>query len=344
MDLAILSAIIVVALALFFAITNGFNDSASQVATIIASRSLSPTVALLIAAMSNFIGAYFLGTAVVKTIVKDIVNISVLNKDSSDIIVIISALIGAISWNIITWYFGIPSSSSHSLIGGMVGAFIVGWGFGPVYWGKVLEIILIMIVSPLIGFLIAYILSRALWNFSQWATPKVNETFKKLQIFSLVAQGVSHGTNDGQKTMGIIIFSLVLLGFYKNSAGTGDGSMIIPAWVIWASSLAMFFGTITGGWRIIKKLGSGLYKIRPMHGFVSQTASSAIIYISSVLGFPISTTQVISSSVVGAGAATRIKMIRWQVAKEMAIAWLITIPFSAMIAGATLYILDKIFK
>jgi len=342
MELAIISAIIVVALALFFAITNGFNDSASQVATIIASRSLSPTVALLIAATSNFIGAYFLGTAVVKTIVKDMVNISVLNKDSSDIIVIISALIGAISWNIITWYFGIPSSSSHSLIGGMAGAFIVGWGLESIYWGKVFEIILIMVVSPLIGFLIAYILSRAIWNFSQWATPKVNGTFKKLQIFSLVAQGISHGTNDAQKTMGIITFSLILLGLYKTSAG--NESIVIPAWVIWTTSIAMFFGTITGGWRIIKKLGSSLYKIKPMHGFVSQTVSSAIIYISSVLGFPISTTQVISSSIVGAGAATRIKKIRWQVAKEMAIAWLITIPFSAMMAGAILYILDKIFK
>jgi PiT family inorganic phosphate transporter len=342
MELAILSAIIVVALALFFALTNGFNDSASQVAATITSRSISPMAALLIAATSNFFGAYFLGTAVVKTMVKDIVNIEALNKDSLSVVVIISALVGAISWNIITWYFGIPSSSSHSLIGGMVGAFIVGWGFSPIYWGKVFEIILIMIISPLIGFLMAYILSRAMWNFSQWVNPKVNEVFKKLQIFSLVAQGISHGTNDAQKTMGIITFSLVLLGFYKTTST--DGSLVIPLWITLTSSLAMFLGTITGGWRIIKKLGSGLYKIRPLHGFVSQTASSAIIYLSSILGFPISTSQVISSSVIGAGAAIRIKMIRWQVAKEMAIAWMITIPFSAMIAGATLYVLDKIFK
>lgn len=340
MDMTILIASVVVVLALFFDFTNGFHDSANQVATVITSHALSPEVALLSAAAANFIGAYFLGTAVAETIGKGIVDPTKMVGLSGSV-VIISALIGAILWNLITWYFGIPSSSSHSLIGGLIGAFFFGWGPQPINWNKVWHIILIMVASPFVGLIITYIFTRLTLVFSQWSTPKANGVFKKLQIVSLITQALAHGTNDAQKTMGVVVFALILLGLYKPAP---QGHIVVPHWVVISCSMAMAFGTALGGWRIIKTLGSGLYKIRPIHGFASQTASTLIIYFTAVLGFPISTTQVISSSVMGAGAAFRPKMIRWQVAQDMAVAWLITIPASGLIAGLIFFILHKIFK
>ncbi|MFA5779443.1 MAG: inorganic phosphate transporter [Elusimicrobiota bacterium] len=338
MDTSILIAGVVVVLALFFDFTNGFHDSANQVATVIASRTLSPEVALISAAVANFIGAYFLGTAVAETIGKGIVDPTKMVGISGSV-VIISALVGAILWNLITWYFGIPSSSSHSLIGGLIGAFFFGWGPQPINWSKVWHIILIMIASPFVGLIITYIFTRLTLVFSQWSSPKANVVFKKLQIVSSITQALSHGTNDAQKTMGVIVFALIILGLYKPP----EGHIIIPHWIVISCSIAMCLGTAIGGWRIIKTLGSGLYKIRPIHGFASQTASTLIIYFTAMFGYPISTTQVISSSVMGAGAAFRPKMIRWQVAQDMAVAWLITIPASGLIAGLMFFVLKKVF-
>lgn len=339
MDTVLLLSIIVTAFALFFDFTNGFHDSANQVATVIASRTMSPGPALILTAAANFIGAYFLGTAVAETIGKGIVDPRLLQTGTIGVIVIISALVGAILWNLITWYFGIPSSSSHALIGGLIGAFFFGWGPEPINWQKVWQIILIMIVSPFIGLIIAYIFTRFTLFFSQWATPKANKVFKKLQIGTLITQALAHGTNDAQKTMGVITFTLIILGLYKPS---GE-SISVPHWVVVSCALAMAFGTVTGGWRIIKTLGAGLYRVGPIHSFTSQTASTMIIYLTAVFGFPISTTQIISSSVMGAGVAFRPKMIRWGVAQDMAVAWLITIPASGLIAGTTFFILNKIF-
>lgn len=339
MEPVLIIAILIVAIALFFDFTNGFNDSANQVATVIFSRALNPVPALLIAAISNFAGAYFLGTAVAKTIGAGIVDPRILSDGGSGIIVIFSALIGATLWNLSTWYFGIPSSSSHALIGGLIGAFLFGWGPDPINWQKVWQIVVVMIASPIVGFIITYIFTQLTLVFSQWSTPKINKIFKNLQILSLITQSLSHGTNDAQKTMGVIVLALIILGLYVPSAE----SLIIPTWVIASCAGAMALGTMIGGRRIIKKLGSGLYKVRPIHGFASQTASSLIIYLTALFGFPISTTQVISSSVMGAGAAFRPKMIRWQVAKDMVFVWFITIPISGLTAGLTYLILDGIF-
>ena len=340
MDTTILIAAIIVFLALFFDFTNGFHDSANQVATVITSRALSPEVALLSAAAANFIGAYFLGTAVAETIGKGIVDPRLLQTAANGSIVVIAALFGAIVWNLITWYFGIPSSSSHSLIGGLIGAFLFGWGPDPINWIKVWHIVLIMIASPFVGLIITFLFTRLTLVFSQWSSPKANEVFKKLQILSSITQALSHGTNDAQKTMGVIVFALILLKLYTPPV---VGHIPVPHWVVISCSLAMACGTAIGGWRIIKTLGAGLYKIRPIHGFASQTAATVIIYVTAVFGFPISTTQVISSSVMGAGAAFRPKMVRWQVAQDMAVAWLITIPASGIIAGLLFFILNKIF-
>lgn len=339
MDIVILMAILVVVLALFFNFTNGFNDSASQVATIIFSRTLEPGIALLVAAVANFFGAYFLGTAVAQTIGSGIVDPSLMRDGVSGVLVILAALIGAVLWNLITWYFGIPSSSSHALIGGLVGSFLFSWGADPINWQKVLMIVVVMIVSPIVGFIITFIFTQLTLIFSQWSSPKINKVFKNLQIVSLITQALSHGTNDAQKAMGVIVFALIVLGLYNPPVG----EYIIPTWIIVSCALAISLGTMIGGKKIIKKLGSGLYKIRPIHGFASQTTSTIIIYLASVLGFPVSTTQVISSSVMGAGAAFRPKMIRWKIAQDMVLVWFITIPISGLIAGLSFLLLNKIF-
>ncbi|MEK7077349.1 MAG: inorganic phosphate transporter, partial [Patescibacteria group bacterium] len=294
---------------------------------------LSPAKALALAALGDFLGAYFLGTAVAETLGKGIVDPSLIAKDPGGIAVIIAALIGAISWNLITWRLGMPSSSSHALIGGLVGAFFVGWGAAPINLEKVRNIVFIMISSPLIGFAITYFVTRITLGISAWLTPRANRAFNKLQLVSLFLQSLSHGTNDAQKTMGVITFVLVMTGFYIPQPG---GALAIPSWVIIACSLAIALGTIMGGWRIIRTLGTSLYKIRSVHAFASQTTSAIILYTTALFGYPISTTQVISSAVTGAGAATRFKMIRWNTIKDMALAWLVTLPASALIAGAAL--------
>lgn len=334
----ILIAGLVTTVALFFDFTNGFNDSATQVATVITARALPPELALLLAALANFIGAYFLGTAVAETIGKGIVDPRFLPAGSTGIMVIISALLGAILWNLVTWYWGIPSSSSHALIGGLIGAFFLGWGPQPINWSKVWQIVLIMIASPFVGLTITYIFTRLTIVFTRWASPKANNVFQKLQVFSLITQALAHGTNDAQKTMGVITFTLILLGLYKPQSEL----MTIPRWVIIACALAMALGTVSGGWRIIKTLGTKLYKIRPVHGFASQVTSTLIIYLTAIFGYPISTTQVISSSVMGAGAAFRPKMVRWKVAQDMLVAWLVTIPASGVMAGLIFLLLKKI--
>ena len=340
MNITIMVAVLIVVIALAFDFTNGFHDSANIVATVITTGALSPEVALLTAAVAEFVGAYFLGTAVAETIGKGIVDPTLLHHGAAGSIVIISALLGAISWNLITWYFGIPSSSSHALIGGLIGAFFFGWGPSPIHWGKVGNIVLIMVASPLVGFVVTLLFTQMTIAFSQWSTPKVNNLFKKLQIVSSVTQALAHGTNDAQKTMGVITFALIILGLHSVPAGQ---KMTVPHWVVISCALAISVGMGTGGWKIIKTLGGKLYRIRPIHGFASQTASTLIIYLTALFGYPISTTQVISSSVMGAGAAFRPKMVRWQVAQDMGVAWLVTIPSSGLIAGLAFFVLNKIF-
>lgn len=340
MDMILLVAILIVVIALFFDFTNGFIDSANQVATIIFSRTLEPAWALFIASGCNFLGAYFLGTAVAQTIGSGIVDPRILGEGPSGVLVVFAALTGAILWNLTAWFLAIPSSSSHSLMGGLIGAFLFGWGINPINWSMVSIIVLVMILSPIIGFFITYIFTQLTLFICRGCTPKVTKVFKKLQIASLITQSLSHGTNDAQKTMGVIVFALIILGLYSPQT---TGELIIPHWVVISCALAISLGTIVGGKRIIKKLGSGLYKVRPIHGFTSQVSSTAVIFISSLFGIPVSTSQIISSSVMGAGAAFRSKMVRWKIAQDMALVWLVTIPVSGLVAGITFLILNKIF-
>ncbi|MBI2633314.1 MAG: inorganic phosphate transporter [Parcubacteria group bacterium] len=335
----LLLAIVIVAIAIFFSFTNGFHDAANQVATIIASRALSPFAALGLTAIFNFIGAYT-GTAVAATIGKNIIDASIIQTNvEKGIATLCAALVGAIIWNLITWKFGIPSSSSHTLIGGLVGAFLAAGASDFIYWKSVFKIVVIMIATPFIGFFITYLFTRLTLIFSQWSSPRINTIFRKLQIFSSITQAFSSGANDAQKIMGVLVLSLTVLGIYSG----GEQWTNIPQWIIIASALPMAIGMVSGGRKIIKKLGMQLYKIRPIHGFASQMASTITIYLATLSGFPVSTTQVISSSIMGAGAAFRPKMVRWQVAEEMFVVWFITIPASALAAAFSFFIIKILF-
>lgn len=330
MEHSVLLASAFVSLALLFNFTNGFNDSASQVATVISSRALTPEAALSIAAAANFAGAYAFGTTVAATIGRGIVDPESLGGSGHGIFILMSALCGGIAWNFFSWKFGLPSSSSHALIGGLLGAFLAGSGARTIQWGNVARIVAVMFAAPLVGFFCTYLVTKLTFFFTQWASPRANRAFKGFQVVSLVGQALAHGTNDSQKAMGLITFALIVLGFRHPSAG----NFHVPGWVVLACALTMAFGIACGGWRIIRTLSSGLFRVRPVHGFAAQAASGVVIYASSVFGFPVSTTQVMSSAVMGAGAAFRPKSVRWAVATDMLVAWLVTIPAAGLIAAA----------
>lgn len=340
MEFPFLITAAVVALALLFSFTNGFNDTASQVATVISSCALTPETALVLAAVGNFIGAYFLGTNVAQMIGKGIVDPLLVQSSKDGIFILMSAIIGASIWNISSWYFGIPSSSSHALIGGILGSFIAGWGIHPVQWINVKNIVIVMFLAPTISFILTYLFTKIIFVFAEILSPKANPFFKGLQVITLILQSLAHGTNDAQKTMGIITFALIIMQFYHPPAGE---KFIVPAWVVLSCSTAMALGVVMGGWRIIRTLGGGLYRVRTIHSFTSQTSSALIMYLVSLFGFPVSTTQVISSSIMGAGAAFRPKSVRWDVAMDLAMAWLITIPVSALIALGTFKLTKMLF-
>jgi PiT family inorganic phosphate transporter len=320
-------AIIVVLLALFFDFSNGFHDAANVVATIITTRALSPKRALVIAAVCEFIGPFLFGTAVAQTIGKNIIDISTFDPKILELSVslIIAALIGAILWNIITWFLGFPSSSSHALIGGMVGAVLVAYGSGKILWGGVLYVVASLVLSPLLGLIFGMLFLRITFRIFQNATPRVNYFFNRMQIPSSIALALSHGANDAQKSMGLITLSLVILGF--------SPTFHIPLWVIASCAGAIALGTASGGWRIIKTMGSKIYRLRSVHAFCAQTASATVILGAALVGGPVSTTHVVSSSIMGVGAGQRMSAVRWGVAKNIILAWLITIPASAVMAG-----------
>ncbi len=317
-------------LALSFDFLNGFHDSANVVATMIASRAMTPRAALAIAALSEFAGPLIFGVAVATTIGKEVAAPETLTMP-----VVFAALLAASAWNIITWLFGIPSSSSHALMGGIVGAVFVGAGWQVIHPEGLTKIAVALFFSPLIGFIVGWILMRIIMVLARDATPKINLFFKGAQVPTALALALSHGANDAQKTMGIITMGLVILGY--------QDTFHVPLWVIMASATAMALGTATGGWRIIHTLGGKFYRIRPVHGFSSQFASAAVIITASLLGGPVSTTQVVSSSILGVGASQRRSQVRWGVMVDMLIAWLLTIPLSALLGGAFFWLLSHIW-
>lgn len=326
-----ISLIIVVLLAVTFDFINGFHDTANSIATTVSTRVLTPAVAIIMAASFNFLGA-LASEKVAKTISKGLID------GHLEQYVIIAALLAAILWNLITWYIGIPSSSSHALIGGLIGASIVyASSFDKVLWDGVFhKIIIPLFTSPLIGFVfgfaIMWLLYKLLAPFSHMA---VNKWFSKFQIVSAIFVSFSHGKNDAQKSMGIITLALVSAGFLTNDDP-------IPLWVKIVCALAMAFGTSVGGWKIIKTMGTSITKLEPIGGFAAQTAAAIVIEAASELGAPISTTQVISTAIMGVGASKRFSAVKWIIAKNIIWAWIITIPITAGF-GAIFTLILKLF-
>jgi PiT family inorganic phosphate transporter len=329
--------VIVVATALAFDFTNGFHDTANVVATSISTRAMAPRVAVGYAAVLNFVGA-FLSLEVAATVAKDVVDASVITAGDG-LIIVFGGLVGAIAWNLITWYFGLPSSSSHALIGGIVGAAFVAEGAGAVFFeeGILGKVMIPALVAPTLAFLIAGLAILLLYRIVGRQRPgPVTRGFRGGQVISGGLLALAHGTNDAQKTMGVITLALVANGTIAQD------NFHVPDWVVISAATAIALGTYVGGWRIIKTMGSRIHKMDSAQGFAAQGAGSAVILASSHVGFPLSTTHTISGAVIGAGAAKRLSAVRWGVAGNIVAAWVVTLPASAAI-GALTYGVTRIF-
>jgi len=322
--------IVLLVSALVFDFLNGFHDSSNIVATPIASRAMSPRRVLILAAAAHFAGPFLFGVAVAETIGSGLADPAHVTMP-----VVIAAMTSAVIWNLVTWWLGIPSSSSHALVGGIVGAVAVSAGLESVQVGGLIKVSVALILSPVLGILLGYLLMNLTLFLVRGATPRVNRFFKRAQIVTAAGLALSHGANDAQKTMGVITLGLLV-------NGTID-EFVVPTWVIALSAGMISLGTAVGGWRLIKTLGGRIYKIRPVHGYVSQIAGATIILGAALLGGPVSTTQVMSSSIMGVGSAERLSKVRWQVGSEMLIAWVMTIPVSAIVAALLYFPLDAWF-
>jgi inorganic phosphate transporter, PiT family len=333
----------IVAVALVFDFINGFHDSANSIATVVSTRVLSPGVAVLWAAAFNVLAAFVVGTAVAQTIGKGLIEPSVVDPD-----LILGALLGAIVWNLVTWYFGLPSSSSHALMGGLGGAAIAKAGFPALQLAGWIKPILFILLSPLLGMVLALILTVALsWLLHGRRPGPVDRVFRRLQLLSAALYSLSHGANDAQKTMGIIVGLLVSTQtLFVHETGWLAHLHVpradhIPLWVELSAYSAIGMGTALGGWRIVKTMGSRITKLRPFGGFCAETAGGLSILLASHLGVPVSTTHTITGAIVGVGAANRVSAVRWGVATRIVWAWILTIPMSAAIAAVAYLVLRR---
>jgi PiT family inorganic phosphate transporter len=324
-----LGLIIVIVLAVVFDYINGFHDTANAIATSVATRALSPRIAVTMAAAFNFIGA-FAGTAVAKSIASGILVEGVATQA-----IVAAALIGAIAWNLITWWYGIPSSSSHAIIGGLIGAGLIAAGTGALdtegIWSKV---IVPMVTSPVIGFLVGLFLMVALiWIFFRVRRKPLQTGFRRLQVLSAGYMAFAHGSNDAQKTMGIITLALLSAGVVE----TTD----VPGWVIFVSATALSLGTAVGGWRVMKTMGHRVVELEPVHGFAAETTAATVLVGTASLGMPVSTTHVISSAIMGVGTSKGLKGVRWGVARGILLAWVITIPMAALVGALAWLVINQ---
>jgi PiT family inorganic phosphate transporter len=315
-----------IGVALVFDYINGFHDAANSIATVVSTRVLSPGQAVIWAAFFNFVAAFGFGTAVAKTIGNGMIDIHAVTFG-----VIFGGLIGAIVWDLITWYFGLPTSSSHALIGGYAGAAVARYGFGaiiPSGWTKTL---IFIVIAPLIGLVLGFLITVAImWIFQRKSPKSVDKTFRRLQLVSAAAYSLGHGTNDAQKTMGIIAGVLFTAGYLK--------TFYIPIWVILAAHSAIGLGTLSGGWRIIHTMGSKITKLQPVGGFAAETAGAITLFLASSFGIPVSTTHTITGAIVGVGATRRLSAVRWGVAGRIVWAWILTIPMAAIMGAVTYWI------
>jgi inorganic phosphate transporter, PiT family len=316
----------VITVALIFDYINGFHDAANSIATVVSTRVLSPGQAVVWAAFFNFIAAFTFGTAVAKTVGSGMIDLAAVTFG-----VIFSGLMGAIIWDLITWYYGLPTSSSHALIGGYAGAAIANAGLGviiPAGWSKTL---LYIVLAPMIGLILGWLLAISIfWIFRRWAPVPVDRIFRKLQLVSAALYSLGHGGNDAQKTMGIIAGVLVTAGYLETFA--------IPLWVVLAAHAAIALGTLSGGWRIIHTMGSKITRLQPVGGFAAETSGAITLFIATSLGVPVSTTHTITGAIVGVGATRRLSAVRWGIAGRIVWAWILTIPMSALIGAVTFWI------
>jgi PiT family inorganic phosphate transporter len=319
--------VIVVAVALCFDFINGFHDTANAIATIISTRGLSPRAAIAMATALNLVGA-LLGTHVATTISSDLVDAQVVSQW-----MVLTALLGAVTWNLATWYWGLPSSSSHALIGGVIGAVTAAGYFGSLHFETIFHKVLIpLVASPLVGMGVGFFLMTVImWLFNDVPAPKANGLFRRLQVFSSAFLAYSHGNNDAQKSMGIITMALVAVGKIDVH------HVEVPKWVILSCAAAMACGTASGGWRIIKTMGSKIFKLQPVHGFAAEISGASTIVVASHFGAPVSTTHVIAGAIMGVGATRRLSAVRWGVAGNMLVAWVLTIPAAAAVSGLLCY-------
>ena len=332
MDQLFLLAVITVAIVLVFDYTNGFHDAANIVATVIASRAMTPAQAVVIVGVFEFLGPLLGGTAVADTIGKFVMLDGVAPLLSLSIL--LCGLIGAIAWNLVTWYFGIPSSSSHALVGGLIGAVVVSAGTEHVVWGfaelrnghltGIVKVLAALVLSPLIGFWVGFLIHRLLNALLMAANPAANARLRGLQFVTAAGLAFAHGANDAQKSMGILTLVLLLGGFIPSFA--------VPFWVMLACASAITLGILSGGWRIVRTLGFAIYRVRPIHALGSQLTSAGVIMAASLGGAPVSTTHVVATSIMGIGASERPRAVRWAKAKDIATTWVITIPGAALVA------------
>lgn len=324
--------IMVVALALIFDLINGFHDAANSIATIVSTKVLTPAMAVVWAAFFNFIAYLVFGLHVANTIGKGIVH-----PETITLHVVMAGLIGAITWNLITWWYGIPSSSSHTLIGGFVGAAIAHAGFSVVFYSEVLRIIAFIVLAPVIGMVTSIIISIIVLLLSRNLTHRLATTiFKRLQLVSSALYSIGHGANDAQKVMGIIFVSLV-------AAGRLAATDPIPYWVVLCCQLAMALGTLMGGWRIVKTMGTRITHLRSFEGFSAETGGAATLFATGMLGIPVSTTHTITGAIIGAGVTKRISAVRWGVTRSLVVAWIITIPITSLLAALVYYVSSLFF-
>jgi inorganic phosphate transporter, PiT family len=320
--------------ALFFDFVNGFHDSANAIATVVGTKVLTPLQAVSMAAVANVAGPFIFGTAVAATVGKGIIQ-----PEFSTVFVIFAGLIGAITWNLITWYLGLPSSSSHALVGGLIGSGLAAGGLNALVSTGIQKTLTFMVLSPALGLVVAYVFTIGIMYFlGQARLAKVNSVFGRLQIVSSAFFSLTHGANDGQKTMGVIT-ALLIAGHILHS-----GSFVVPVPVIIAAASAIGLGTFFGGWRIVKTMAFRLTPLRPYQGFCAETGGGSILASMATFGIPVSTTHSISGAIMGTGASKRFSAVRWSMAKRIVYAWIITIPASAAVAAMILIAIDAIFK
>lgn len=344
MTTTFLFVILIILVAYTFDAINGFHDAANSIATVVSTRVLSPGVAVAWAAAFNFIAFAILGTRVAKTIGGDLVRIDLIAADLR-LYMLLAGLLGAIIWNIITWYLGLPTSSSHALIGGYGGAAIAAYRgvsglLKPEGWIKTLEFIAL---SPLIGMMLGFLLMVAVhWIFGRWSPAHVDKFFRRGQLFSAAAYSLGHGGNDAQKTMGIVTAVLVAGGFLES--GPKGALPPIPLWVVLGAHAAMALGTLFGGWRIVHTMGSKITKLRPIGGFCAETAGAITLFGATLAGIPVSTTHTITGAIIGVGSTRRLSAVKWGVAKRIVCAWVLTIPMAGFFAALSFFIIEFIYR